>query len=153
MQRFFVPFRVYSTGWLLIAFCVLIGTKLDGWELGVPFGALLLASLLLHEVGHMAVASALGVPVREFGLRMGGAFNRRAYASCRRDEILISMAGPLMNLCVALPLLFLPRVGGQLALGNLALCLVNLLPLPSSDGLRIVRMMWGADEVVSPVRS
>ena len=152
VQRFLVPFRMYATGWVLIVFCVLIGARLDGWELGMPMGALLVASLLLHELGHMAAAAALGVPVREFGLRLGGAFNRRAYATSRKDEILISAAGPLMNLCLVFPLLLLPRVGVQLALGNLALCVVNLLPLPSSDGLRIVRMMWGSDEVVAPVQ-
>jgi len=152
MEGIFIPFRMYATGWILIAGCILLGQRLDGWQYGLPLGTLLVASLLMHEVGHMIAASALGVPVREFGLRLGGAYNRRAYATCRRDEILISAAGPLMNLCVALPLLLLPKVGFQLALGNLALCVVNLLPLPSSDGLRIVRMMRGSGDVAIPAR-
>lgn len=148
MHWFPVPFRMFSTGWILIAFCVLIGAQLDGWELSLPMGALLVASLLLHEVGHMSAATALGVPVREFGLRLGGAYTRRAYASRRRDEILISAAGPMMNLFLVLPLLLVPRVGAQLALGNLALCVVNLLPLPSSDGLRILRTLRGSGSAV-----
>ena len=96
----------------------------------------------------MSAATALGVPVREFGLRLGGAYTRRAYASRRRDEILISAAGPMMNLFLVLPLLLVPRVGAQLALGNLALCVVNLLPLPSSDGLRILRTLRGSGSAV-----
>jgi len=144
MQAWLVPFRMDSTGLILIAFCVWIGARLDGWGPGLLLGALLVASLLLHEAGHIVAATALGVPVREFGLSWIGAYVRRAYASRRRDEILISAAGPMMNLCVAIPLLFVPRIGAQLMLGNFALCLVNLLPLPSSDGLRILRTLRGA---------
>jgi Zn-dependent protease len=142
MDRFLVPFRMHSTGWVLCAICGAIGVWLGGWRLGVPIGVSLLVSLLLHEVGHMLAARLLWVPVREFGLRLGGAYNRRAFASRRRDEILISAAGPLMNLLLVVPVLFIPRIGVQLALGNLALCVVNLLPIPSSDGLRILRAVW-----------
>lgn len=96
-------------------------------------------SLLLHEIGHILAATTLGVPVREFGLCLGGAYNRRAFAPSHRDEVLISAAGPLMNLLLVLPFLFIPQIGFQLAICNLTLCVVNLLPFPSSDGLRILR--------------
>jgi len=118
-----------------------MGVWLRGWELGSAMGALLVASLLMHEIGHMLTAMALGVPVREFGLRLGGAYNRRAYATNRRDEVLISLAGPLTNLLMAGPLYYIPVIGTQLALGNLALCVVNLLPIPSSDGLHILQTL------------
>jgi Zn-dependent protease len=98
-------------------------------------------SLLLHEEGHMLAATALGVPVREFGLCMGGAYTRRAPARCCRDEVLISAAGPLLNLCLVFPLAFLPRIGGQIALCNLVLGIVNLVPFHSSDGLHILHML------------
>lgn len=139
MYRYIVPFRMHSTGWLLVLLSVLFGIILRGWPLGPILGGLLIASLLLHEVGHMLVATMLGVPVREFGLCLGGAYNRRAFAPSHRDEVLISAAGPLMNLFLVLPFLFLPQIGLQLATCNLMLCFVNLLPLPSSDGLRILR--------------
>lgn len=159
MNRFMVPFRMHDSGWLLLALCVLLGIGLSGLWLGLAVGAALAASLVLHEVGHMLAAIAVGVPVREFGLCLGGAYNRRAYAGRRRDEVLISAAGPLMNLCLALPLLFLPAMGAKLALCNLMLCVVNLLPLPSSDGSRILRAMRDPDRaggtipVVSQPRS
>jgi Zn-dependent protease len=139
-----IPFRMHDKGWLLLAFCVLIGIRISGWRLGlgVVAGALLVASLLLHEAGHMLIVTALGVRVLEFGICLGGAYNRRACAPCGRDEVLISAAGPLMNLCLVIPSLFLPRIGAQLALCNLVLCVVNLLLLPSSDGLRILRTVW-----------
>jgi DNA polymerase III sliding clamp (beta) subunit (PCNA family) len=44
-------------------------------------------------------------------------------------------------LCLVLPLVFLPRIGGQIALCNLVIGIVNLVPFPSSDGLRILRML------------
>jgi len=142
MSRFMVPFRMQDVGWLPVAFCVLLGISLFGSWLGLVVGAAFAASLLLHEMGHMLAAILLRVPVREFGLCLTGAYTRRAYAGRRRDELLISAAGPLMNLLLALPLLFLPVIGTKLALCNLMLCVVNLLPLPSSDGLRILRTMW-----------
>jgi Zn-dependent protease len=139
-----VPFRMQDTGWLLLAVCVLLGIVLSGLPLGLAAGAALAASLLLHEVGHMLAAIMLRVPVREFGLCLSGAYNRRAYAGRRRDEVLISAAGPLMNLFLVLPLLYIPLIGMKLAFCNLGLCVVNLLPLPSSDGSRILRAMWAS---------
>jgi Zn-dependent protease len=141
MSRFAVPFRMHRTGWYILIICAFFGFRMGGWRLAVPIGVLLLASLMLHEAGHMLAATLLRVPVREFGLRLAGAYTRRAYATRRRDEILISAAGPLMNLALVIPFLFVPHIGAQLALCNLLLCAVNLLPIPSSDGLRILRMI------------
>jgi Zn-dependent protease len=158
MERFMVPFRMDKTGWAILGACCLLGVAVCGWRFGIIEGALVIASLLLHEVGHMSAAAMLGVPVREFGLSWRGAYNRRAFASRRRDEILISLAGPLTNLFLALPMLFLPVIGTQLALCNLMLCGVNLLPIPSSDGLRILRNIvgvyrGGAVDVPAPARA
>lgn len=133
---------MHNTGWLLLALCILLGIRLSGLRLGLAVGAALAVSLLLHEIGHMLAAIMLRVPVREFGLCLRGAYNRRAYAGRRRSEVFISAAGPLMNLFLVLPLLYLPVIGTKLALCNLTICVVNLLPLPSSDGLRILRTIW-----------
>jgi Zn-dependent protease len=155
VDRFRIPFRMHNTGWFLVALCVLLGIELSGFRLGPVVGAAVAASLLLHEVGHMLAAAMLRVPVREFGICLSGAYNRRAYASRRRDEVIISAAGPLMNLLLVLPLLYVPVVGTKLALCNLGLCVANLLPIPSSDGLRILRTMWASIKThhVIPARS
>ena len=141
MLRPVVPFRMHKSGWCVVACCLVMGFQMEEARLALPMGLLLIASLLLHEVGHMWMATMFHVPVHEFGLRLAGAYNRRSYATRRRDEILISAAGPLMNLALVVPSLFLPRLGAQLALCNLLLMLCNLLPIPSSDGRRILRMV------------
>ena len=97
-----VPFRMHDSGWLLLALCMLFSVALCGLSRGMVLGYLVAASLVLHELGHIAACFVLRVPVREFGLCLGGAYNRRAYAGRRRDEAIISAAGPLMNLCLVL---------------------------------------------------
>ena len=144
-----VPFQMHSTGWGLVALCAAIGVWISGWKFGLPIGAFLLLSLVLHEIGHMLAATFLRVPVREFGLRLAGAYNRRAYATRRRDEILISCAGPMMNLLLVVPCLFIPHIGADLALGNFALFVTNLLPIPSSDGRRILSNILGRTRPVT----
>lgn len=143
MSRLRVPFCMHRTGWFLVLLCVVLGVRVGGWQLGLPTGALFLASLLLHEAGHLLAAALLKVPVREFGLELRGTYLRRSHATRRRDEILIAASGPLMNLLVVVPLIFIPRLGLQLALCNFLIGVINLLPLPSSDGLRILRNLSG----------
>jgi len=90
MKKLRIPFRVHSTGWLLVALCISFGVMLDGPRLGLVFGLVMVASLLLHEGGHILAAVLLGVPVREFGLRIAGAYIRRARAATLQDEVLIA---------------------------------------------------------------
>ena len=144
MSRFRVPFCMHRTGFFLLLLCFVLGVQTAGWQLGLLEGILLVASLLLHEIGHMTTASLLNVPVHEFGLKFSGAYVRRAPSSRRRDEILIAASGPLTNLLLVAPLIFVPRLGPQLATANLLFGVVNLLPLPSSDGLRILRNLSGS---------
>ncbi len=133
---------MHASGWVLVALCVSIGIWVGGPGYGILLGSLLVASLLTHELGHMLAARLLQVPVREFGLVGAGAYLRRAYANRRRDELMISAAGPLMSLCVAVPALFVPHVGAQVAMANCFLCAINLLPIPASDGMRMVKTIW-----------
>jgi Zn-dependent protease len=134
---------MHGSGWFMLALCILYGIMLLGLGRGIAEGALVLASLLVHEMGHIVVALMLGVPVREFGLCWLGAYNRRADSRERRTEILISLAGPLTNILLAFPMHYVPVIGNQLALCNLLLGIFNLLPIPSSDGLRILHNIRG----------
>jgi Zn-dependent protease len=143
MAGLLVPFRIHKKGWMVVALCFLLEIAAFGFRIGIIGGAALLLSLLLHEVGHILGATALKVPVREFGISVHGAYIVRARSLRGRDDALISLAGPVMNLVLIFPSLFLPHIGIQIAFCNLTLCVLNLLPIPSSDGLRIARSLWG----------
>ncbi len=73
----------------------------------------------------------------------------------RMDDILVTLAGPWMNLLLAIVLMGLARVGVIANLGgmtglctnmahlSLLLCFFNLLPIPPLDGSRVVRVLIG----------
>jgi Zn-dependent protease len=143
MPGLLIPFRIHKKGWMVVALCFLLEIAVFGFQIGIFGGAVLLLSLLLHEVGHILCATALKVPVREFGIAVHGAYIIRARSLRSRDDALISLAGPVMNLVLVAPSFFLPHIGIQIAYCNLTLCVLNLLPIPSSDGLRIARSLWG----------
>jgi Zn-dependent protease len=96
------------------------------------------------ELGRYLIGWAKPVPVNIDNLR-----NRRF------DDILVSMAGPWMNLFLAIGLMALARAGvalgapalnaicQNLALLSLVLCFFNLLPVPPLDGSQVVRSIIG----------
>jgi Zn-dependent protease len=73
----------------------------------------------------------------------------------RIDDILITLAGPWMNLLLAVIIMALARVGVsvhsdsmvevclQVARLSLLLCFLNLLPIPPLDGSRVARVLMG----------
>ena len=73
----------------------------------------------------------------------------------RRDDILVTMAGPAMNLILAVILVALARVGIvfhsgamvelclQAAALSLILCFFNLIPIPPLDGSHVMRNLTG----------
>ena len=80
----------------------------------------------------------------------------------KRDDILISMAGPVMNLILAFILLFIFRIFielppsissstivekiPQIAKISLFLCFFNLIPIPPLDGSHVMRHLVGMSE-------
>ena len=77
------------------------------------------------------------------------------FKSPNRDDILVSMAGPAMNVLLAVALLFIAKicflVGGnypgetfsEMAWLSLMLCFFNLLPIPPLDGSHVLRVLIG----------
>jgi len=80
----------------------------------------------------------------------------------KRDDILISMAGPAMNLILAVGVLVIYRVAIEMPGGiagsafvaqletiayiSMILCLFNLMPIPPLDGSHVMRHMVGMSE-------
>ena len=132
---------------------------------GALFGALgvvlLFGCVTLHELGHSLVARRFGATVREIVLLPIGGLARMSREPSRPlHELLISLAGPFVNLVIAFGLagVLNARVGAQLAneaywltemeklgpnallfwllAGNLVLAIFNLLPAFPMDGGR-----------------
>jgi Zn-dependent protease len=99
---------------------------------------------LSPSIGRFLVGWAKPVPVNPANLR-----------NKKMDDILVTLAGPWMNLLLAVVLLGLARIGmlmgspgmvevcGSTARLSLVLCFFNLLPIPPLDGSQVVRVLTG----------
>ena len=99
-----------------------------------------------HEVGHLLCARSLGLKVRRLGLSWRGPYIVREQGNPLQN-LAVSLAGPLMNLILAGTMVLGPWLGiGVIIFGlyNLALGLYNLLPVPCSDGRRILNLLFNA---------
>jgi len=118
----------------------------------------ILLCVLLHELGHAAAARHFSVRVHDIVLLpIGGAARLSRVPRHARHEALIALAGPAVNLLVALVLLpalfqfpqheWYPWLGNFtpqafvvcLALFNALVCAFNLLPIFPLDGGRVLR--------------
>ena len=116
----------------------------------------LLASVIVHELGHALTARRYGIETREIVLTpIGGVARLDGYPQ-GSAELAIAAAGPLVNLGLATVLFFglvvaglppwgagavvdLPSALQWLLFGNLCLFALNLLPAFPLDGGRILR--------------
>ncbi len=155
-----IEVRVHSTFPLFILALGVLEGIAGGWLQGLRVMGILstlFAFVLLHELGHSLVAQRFGVSVLSItllpigGLAATGSLPRRPY-----QEILIALAGPAVNIVLALLLgivLFVtempfdldgPGLGPFLSylLGaNVMLALFNLVPAFPLDGGRVLRAL------------
>ena len=111
-----------------------------------PIGTVLLPLLMIFvsPLSRFLVGWAKPVPVNPYNLR-----------NPRVDDILVTLAGPWMNLLLAVVLMGLARVGiaiNSLAISDLCmsmafisllLCFFNMIPIPPLDGSQVVRSLLG----------
>ena len=100
---------------------------------GILFGLL---AMVLHEIGHLCVAQALGLKVKNVGFSFKGMYTVRE-AGPPEINFQVSLAGPLTNLA----LIALWPVSPVFGLANLFVGLCNLLPIPGSDGKRALNCL------------
>ena len=112
---------------------------------GVAATVLLFASLAAHEAGHAVAAALTGTKFFALGFCLKGAYIRRDCAK-GATELLISSAGPLVNLIMAMSLWNNQGIFQWLAQMNLFLAVINLLPYRGSDGHRILAAMRGTHQ-------
>jgi Zn-dependent protease len=121
-----------------------------------PIGTVLIPWVMIL---FMATNTEFGFAI--FGWAKPVPVNPSNYGNLKRDDILVSMAGPAMNVILAFVILGLYRLG--LALGDwpdasvihqmpmiaflsMILCVFNLIPIPPLDGSHVMRHVIGMSE-------
>lgn len=132
------PLALEATAGSLIPITALTATAIHRFGLpeGLAAAVLLLASLLLHELGHIFVATCKGVPVKALGFCVLGPYIRRPRGDAAADEVWICLAGPAFSLAAAFAMWDVGIVGHWAGELNLVLALTNLLPMRGTDGWR-----------------
>lgn len=112
----------------------------SGDPLMVQFILGLIAAHVVHEAGHVIAARIYGLPSRFIITWIGPA----AVIGCpeidltRRQVRLTSVAGPVANVLFAF-LVCVPLHLGLAAAVSLVIAAFNVLPIPRSDGTKIIR--------------
>lgn len=165
-----IDIRVHAS-FALILLVGAIQWGLPHGGLGALFGVLfmlaLFACVALHELGHSLVAQRFGVAVREILLLpIGGVARLSREPSRPVHELLIALAGPLVNVVIAFAIAasalvvfgtdwfssgaFLTAAIGppslatmvaSLLIANVALAVFNMLPALPMDGGRVFRAL------------
>lgn len=154
---------VHATFLLLLGF-----VALTQWRVGESLGAALAATasllalfamIVLHELGHALAARHYGIRTRDITLLpIGGLARLERIPSDPVQELVVALAGPMVNLVLGLtlfvalligvgfaPLTQLTMTGGLLLARlmwiNLGLAVFNLLPAFPMDGGRVLRAL------------
>ncbi len=106
------------------------------------------ASMIIHELAHLAAACFLGLKPSRISLHPFGVNLRlKSNIVCTTTEdIILYLSGPCVNMLLAL--VFLTAFKGRQLCGygfavNIMLCCVNLLPICPLDGGNIIKRILG----------
>jgi Zn-dependent protease len=154
--------RIHLTFFLLLAWIAAIHWTRGGPAAavdGVLFIVLLFACVLLHEFGHVFAARRYGIGTSDVTLLpIGGLASLERMPEKPSQEIFVALAGPAVNLVIALMLVVLlgarfdlsqvaqlqeatTTLAGRVAAANVALCVFNLIPAFPMDGGRVLRAL------------
>lgn len=139
--------------WIGISDYLAAGPSAAAWS--VIFLLLVFLCVTLHEFGHIFMGRRFGVNTPEVILSpIGGIANMERIPEAPVQELLIAVAGPLVNVVIVVVLMVLFGIGvqeltaltfdtasisGRLVLVNVMLVLFNLIPAFPMDGGRMLR--------------
>jgi Zn-dependent protease len=160
-RPFGIRLSLHGTFWLLPAFVLFSGLLSAGLSYALFEVAVLLAvfaCVALHEIGHAMAARRYGIGTQSIELYpLGGVAKLDRMPRSPMQEVVIALAGPAVNVGIALALIplflldgysFSPvgQVSGAVELfwsrllwANIGLVLFNLLPAFPMDGGRVLR--------------
>ncbi|MCB0632942.1 MAG: site-2 protease family protein [Saprospiraceae bacterium] len=156
---------VHWTFLILIAWILFSHVSMGhSWEqslVGVVFILVLFACVLLHELGHALTGKRYGITTKNIMLLpIGGVANMEKMPEKPIQELWVALAGPAVNLVIAIVLFFVLRQAGDmpslldmdghmsssnflynLFLVNILLAVFNLIPAFPMDGGRVLRAL------------
>ena len=152
---------VHATFFILIIWIGLsywlAGGSLAAVIIGIGFILALFGCVVLHELGHALIARRYGIRTRDITLLpIGGLASLERMPNDPKQEIAVALAGPTVNLVIALGLWLWLTVSGtllqieqfsltggsfleRLMVVNIILAVFNLLPAFPMDGGRVLR--------------
>jgi len=154
--RIHITFLLFLA-WIWFSYYQVAGV--DGAIQGVIFILILFACVLLHEFGHAFAARAFGIRTPDITLlAIGGVARLTRIPDKPWQELVVAIAGPLVNVVIAAVLIFVIRVSADLqplehlesprfellakvASLNVMLVLFNLIPAFPMDGGRVLRSL------------
>lgn len=159
---FGIEVRIHVTFLLFLAWIWFSSYELEGSSgavKGVLFILILFACVLLHEFGHALAARAFGIRTPDITLyAIGGVARLNRIPDKPWQELIVAIAGPLVNVVIAAVLIFgihvtaglqqvehleSPRIEmlAKVASVNVMLVLFNLIPAFPMDGGRVLRAL------------
>lgn len=150
---------VMFLAWIFVASWVSEGVT-AAWSM-LAFIVAVFACVVAHEFGHIFTARAFGVATPDVTLLpIGGVARLESIPEAPRQEFLIAIAGPLVNVAIALALVVLAGAdiaperlasvqqtavpfASRLASVNMFIAVFNLIPAFPMDGGRILRALLG----------
>jgi Zn-dependent protease len=154
--RIHVTFLLFLA-WIWFSYYQVAG--FSGAVQGVLFILILFACVLLHEFGHAFAALAFGIRTPDITLlAIGGVARLNRIPDKPWQELVVAIAGPLVNVVIAAVLIFVihvtagfqqveqldnPRIEllAKVASVNVMLVLFNLIPAFPMDGGRVLRAL------------
>ena len=152
--------RLHFTFLLFLAWIAIADYLAGGAAAAVDslvFIILVFTCVTLHEFGHIFAGKHYGIRTPEVILSpIGGIANMDRMPDKPMQELLVAVAGPLVNVVIALALIILSGISasslytsdfnaltlaGQLILVNITLVLFNLVPAFPMDGGRVLRAL------------
>ena len=142
---------IFAAGWAS-------GGASEAWQ-ALVFLLLLFACVVAHEFGHIFTARAFGVATPDVTLLpIGGVARLERIPEAPHEEFLVAIAGPLVNVAIALVLVALAgarlhagdlaaidsmqvSLVDRLAVVNMFLALFNMIPAFPMDGGRVLRAL------------